>query len=102
MARQYKNARKAQKLMAKDAAAKLDVSPSTLGAWEAERKTPSIESLEAMADLYTHPCCPRFPEQLRNHPHQCSTKTKRQGSFHQFRNPEPSVLAETKNRSAAG
>ena len=52
MARQYKNARKAQKLMAKDAAAKLDVSPSTLGAWEAERKTPSIESLEAMADLY--------------------------------------------------
>lgn len=30
MARQYKNARKAQKLMAKDAAAKLDVSPSTL------------------------------------------------------------------------
>ena len=52
MARQYKNARNAQKLMAKDAAAKLDVSPSTLGAWEAERKTPSIESLEAMADLY--------------------------------------------------
>ena len=52
MARQYKNARKAQKLMAKEAAAKLDVSPSTLGAWEAERKTPSIESLEAMADLY--------------------------------------------------
>lgn len=52
MARQYKNARKGQKLMVKDAAAKLDVSPSTLGAWESERKTPSIESLEAMADLY--------------------------------------------------
>ncbi len=28
------------------------MSPSTLGAWESERKTPSIESLEAMADLY--------------------------------------------------
>lgn len=52
MARQYKNARKSQKLMLKDAAAKLDVSPSTLGAWEADRKSPSIESLEAMADLY--------------------------------------------------
>ncbi len=52
MARQYKNARKSQKLIVKDAAAKLDVSPSTLGAWESERKVPSIESLEAMADLY--------------------------------------------------
>lgn len=52
MARQYKNARKRQKLIVKDAAAKLDVSPSTLGAWESERKAPSIESLEAMADLY--------------------------------------------------
>ena len=52
MARQYKNARKNQKLIIKDAAAKLDVSPSTLGAWESERKTPSIESLEAMANLY--------------------------------------------------
>lgn len=52
MARQYKNARKNQKMIVKDAAAKLDISPSTLGAWEAERKAPSIESLEAMADLY--------------------------------------------------
>lgn len=52
LARQYKNARKSQKLIVKDAAAKLDVSPSTLGAWESERKAPSIESLEAMADLY--------------------------------------------------
>ena len=52
MPRQYKNARRSQKLIIKDAAAKLDVSPSTLGAWESERKTPSIESLEAMADLY--------------------------------------------------
>lgn len=52
MARRYKNARKSQKLIIKDAAAKLDVSPSTLGAWESERKTPSIESLEAMANLY--------------------------------------------------
>ena len=52
MARQYKNARKNQKLIIKDAAATLDVSPSTLGAWESERKTPSIESLEAMANLY--------------------------------------------------
>lgn len=52
MARQYKNARKSQKLIIKDAAAKLDVSPSTLEAWESERKTPSIESLEAMANLY--------------------------------------------------
>lgn len=52
MARQYKNARKNQKMIVKDAAAKLDISPSTLGAWESERKAPSIESLEAMADLY--------------------------------------------------
>ena len=52
MARQYKNARKNQRLIVKDAAAKLDISPSTLGAWESERKAPSIESLEAMADLY--------------------------------------------------
>lgn len=52
MARRYKNARKSQKLIIKEAAAKLDVSPSTLGAWESERKTPSIESLEAMANLY--------------------------------------------------
>ena len=52
MARRYKNARKSQKLIIKDAAAKLDVSPSTLAAWESERKTPSIESLEAMANLY--------------------------------------------------
>lgn len=52
MARQYKNARKNQKMIVKDAATKLDISPSTLGAWEAERKAPSIESLEAMADLY--------------------------------------------------
>ena len=52
MARRYKNARKSQKLIIKDAAAKLDVSPSTLGAWDSERKTPSIESLEAMANLY--------------------------------------------------
>lgn len=52
MARQYKNARKSQSLILKDAASKLEVSPSTLGAWESERKAPSIESLEAMADLY--------------------------------------------------
>ena len=52
MARQYKKARKNQKMIVKDAAAKLDISPSTLGAWESERKAPSIESLEAMADLY--------------------------------------------------
>ena len=52
MARQYKNARKNQNLIIKDAAAELNVSPSTLGAWESERKTPSIESLEAMAKLY--------------------------------------------------
>lgn len=52
MARQYKAARKSQNLTLKDAAAKLGVSPSTLGAWEAERKSPSIESLESMAELY--------------------------------------------------
>lgn len=52
MARRFKSARKDQNLIVKDAAAKLDVSPSTLGAWEAERKSPSIESLEAMANLY--------------------------------------------------
>ena len=45
MARQYKNARKRQKLIVKDAAAKLDISPSTLGAWESERKALTMQSL---------------------------------------------------------
>ena len=41
LARQYKNARKSKKLIVKDAASKLDISPSTLSAWESERRSVS-------------------------------------------------------------
>lgn len=52
MPRQFKTARLINKLKAIEAAEKLGVSQPTLSAWEGERKSPSIDSLENMADLY--------------------------------------------------
>lgn len=52
MARQYKQARKLNHLKAIQAAKLLGVSQPTLSAWEGERKSPSIDSLENMAELY--------------------------------------------------
>ena len=52
MARRYKEARQLNKMMVAEAYEKLGISRATLNAWEGERKNPSIEALEAMADLY--------------------------------------------------
>lgn len=52
MARQMKAARLFSKLTMVEAGEKLGVSQPTLSAWEAERKSPSIDALERMADLY--------------------------------------------------
>ena len=52
MPRKYKEARKINKLKAIEAAAKLGVSQPTLSAWEGERKSPTVENLENIADLY--------------------------------------------------
>ena len=52
MPRQFKTARQINKLKVIEAAEKLGVSQPTLSAWEGERKSPSIDSLENMADLY--------------------------------------------------
>ncbi len=52
MNRKYKQARQLKKIKLTDAAEMLDVSQPTLSAWESERKTPSIDSLIKMADLY--------------------------------------------------
>lgn len=52
MPKQFKTARLLNKLKALEAAEKLGVSQPTLSAWEGERKSPSVESLENMADLY--------------------------------------------------
>lgn len=50
--RKYKEARQICYSTASEAAKKLGVSQPTISAWEAGRKTPSIEALENMADLY--------------------------------------------------
>lgn len=52
MARKFKQARKLCGLTATVAAKKMNISNPTINAWEAGRKTPSIEGLEKMADLY--------------------------------------------------
>lgn len=52
MPRQFKLARQFNKLKATEAAERLGISQPTLSAWEGERKSPSIENLEHMADLY--------------------------------------------------
>ena len=52
MPKQFKTARQINKLKVIEAAEKLGVSQPTLSAWEGERKSPSIDSLENMANLY--------------------------------------------------
>lgn len=52
MARQFKNARLIKHLKVSDAMKLLGVSQPTLSAWEGERKSPSIDKLELMADVY--------------------------------------------------
>ena len=51
--RQFRNARKSNHLKAIEAAKMLGISQPTLSAWEGERKSPSVEGLEKMADLYS-------------------------------------------------
>ena len=52
MAKQFREARKLKNIKLIDAAKLLGVSQPTLSAWEGERKSPSIDALEKMADLY--------------------------------------------------
>lgn len=52
MPRQFKNARLIKHLKVSDAMKLLGVSQPTLSAWEGERKSPSIDKLERMADVY--------------------------------------------------
>lgn len=52
MPRQFKNARLIKHLKVSDAMKLLGVSQPTLSAWEGERKSPSIDKLELMADVY--------------------------------------------------
>ena len=52
MAKQFREARKQKNLKAIDAAKLLGVSQPTLSTWEWERKSPSVDALEKMADLY--------------------------------------------------
>ncbi len=53
MPRKYKEARQINKLKVIEAASKLGISQPTLSAWEGERKSPSVEGLERMTDLYS-------------------------------------------------
>lgn len=50
--RQFKNARLIKHLKVSEAMELLDVSQPTLSAWENGRKSPSLEKLELMADVY--------------------------------------------------
>lgn len=52
MPKQFKKARQINNLKVIEAAEKLGISQPTLSAWEGERKSPSIENLENMAELY--------------------------------------------------
>ena len=52
MPRQFKTARQNNKLKIIEAAKKLCISQPTLSAWEGGRKSPSIDKLENMANLY--------------------------------------------------
>lgn len=52
MPRNFKQARQINKLKMTEAADKLGISQPTLSAWEGERKSPSIDGLEHMAELY--------------------------------------------------
>ncbi len=52
MPRQFKRARLMKHMKVADAMKLLGVSQPTLNAWEGERKSPSIDKLELMADVY--------------------------------------------------
>lgn len=52
MPRQFKQARLINNLKVTEAAEKLGISQPTLSAWEGERKSPSVDGLEKMSDLY--------------------------------------------------
>ena len=52
MSRQFKTARLMKKLSIAEAAQKLGISKTALNSWESEKKTPSVEKVESMADLY--------------------------------------------------
>ena len=52
MPRQFKTARKMCQLKLMDAAEKLGVSQPTLSSWESGRKSPTIESILKMSQLY--------------------------------------------------
>ena len=52
MPKQFKTARKMNKLKLKDAADMLGVSQPTLSSWESGRKSPTIDGLLKMSDLY--------------------------------------------------
>ena len=52
MARKFREARQMKKLKAIEAAALLGVSQPTLSAWEGGRKSPTVDNLLAMAELY--------------------------------------------------
>ena len=52
MARRFQEARKMNHLSMAEAGEKLGVSQPTISAWEAERKCPSVDAVERMADLY--------------------------------------------------
>lgn len=52
MPRKFKEARQINKLKVIEAAKKLGISQPTLSAWGGERKSPSIDNLENMAELY--------------------------------------------------
>ena len=52
MARQFKNARLMNHMKVSDVIRQLDISQPTLSAWEGERKSPSLDKLEQLADLY--------------------------------------------------
>lgn len=52
MPRQFKAARQINKLKTTEAAELLQVSQPTLSAWEGGRKSPTIDNLEKMANLY--------------------------------------------------
>lgn len=77
MPRQFRAARKMNKLKLIEAADKLGVSQPTLSSWEAGRKSPTLDNLEKMAKLYNvstdyllgraeqrHTTLPLSPEQL--------------------------------------
>ena len=52
MARRFREARQLNNLKVTEAAERLGISQPTLSAWEGERKSPTLDNLEHMAELY--------------------------------------------------